>query len=383
MRKFVITNAILVDKQNHFPQVKKAIFVENGLIAAIDDCFSLGDDVEIIDVEGAYLCAGMIDIHIHNRQNLPGGYFDDPDDLGVYRGVTSMIECGTVCIKDCDEFIAQTKRVKTRYYGLLSGHGEEGFSRRGSQNIDEIHLEHYQEIFNKYPDELRGIKIANSRSHTGDLGYLLTRHAKEIANSLNVPLTIHVGNFPPDPCGLIEFLNQGDVVTHTYHSKEISLFKEDGTPKESFVRARNRGVLFDVGHGSESFSWQVFDKAIHKGFYPDIISTDLRKLNAKGPVYSLAVVMSKMLSLHMTLEDVVEAVTYRPAQTYHLEGLGELKVGYKADFTLFNLEEVTMELQDCYEQVQPIHRLIVPKTTIISKGDQSEEYQCTQGLLTK
>ncbi|MBQ5556133.1 MAG: hypothetical protein IIT44_10210, partial [Erysipelotrichaceae bacterium] len=52
------------------------------------------------------------------------------------------------------------------------------------------------------------------------------------------------------PNGIIELMNEGDVVTHTYHGKpNVSLFKPDGTPKDGFVRARRRGVLFDVGHG--------------------------------------------------------------------------------------------------------------------------------------
>ena len=209
---------------------------------------------------------------------------------------------------------------------------------------------------------------------------MLVRHAKEICRRLGMPLTIHIGNFPPDPCGLVEFLDKGDVVTHTYHGKEVSLFKEDGTPKESFVRARARGVKFDVGHGTASFDYTVYDRARRKGFTPDIISTDMRAINVDGPVFSIETVMSKVHNLGLPLEDCVNAVTYEAAETYHLEGLGQLKEGMLADFTFFEVNDCDLEVADCYFHMQPLSKIIEAKEVIVSKNNDSILYPVKAGL---
>ena len=379
MQRLVIKNGILIDPMNGLHSIKKDILIEGGIIRKIADKID-DDSAEVIDATGQYVSAGMIDVHMHNHLGSKDLQLDDADELGVKRGVATMIECGSAWIDMIDDFAKESLALKTRYLCLLSGHGEDGFGNRGSQDIDKIYPEHYLETKKRYPELIVGLKVACSNTITNDKGYMLVKHAKKIAELLDVPLTVHVGNFPPDPCGLVEFLDKGDVITHTYHQKEVSLFLPDGTPKESFVRARNRGVLFDVGHGSASFSFMTFDKARRKGFLPDIISTDIRKVNVDGPVYSLALVMSKFLYC-MELEDVIKAVTYTPARAYKLDMLGEIKEGYIADLTIFTIEDVDMEAEDCNFNHQHLDKLIMPRSVIVSKGENSELYQVDERLI--
>lgn len=376
LKRVLIKNGILVDKHNDLHQVKKDILCSDGFIQKIQDEI-VDDDAEIVDAEGLYVSAGMIDIHMHNR--LREGVME-ADKLGVYRGVTAMIECGSAAVDEADRFAEEAKQVKTKYFALLSGHGEHGFSRdMADMDVDKIIPEHYLECFDKYPDLFLGIKVACSNTITNDQGYALVKKAKMIAMQKGLPVTVHVGTFPPDPCGLVEFLEAGDVITHTYHGKEISLFKKDGTPKPSFQRARDRGVRFDVGHGSASFCYPVAQRAFRKGFLPDLISTDIRKTNIHGPAYSLAIVMSKCMAMGMSLLDVVDCVTYQAASTYHLNQLGEIKIGKSADFTFFKVVNAELELEDCNFNLQRISRYIEPVKVIVSGGGESELYQCTEG----
>ena len=386
MNEFIIKNGILIDKHNGLNNVKKDILVSDGVIKCISSKIEK-ENTEIIDANSCYVSAGIIDVHVHNR--LRGGKqqqtaqeetcLDSIDELGVYRGATTVIECGSVTVNDIDKFVKESDDAKTRYYGLLSGHGEDGFGKNGSQNIDFIIPEHYFEAIQKYPGYIKGLKVACSSSITGDKGYMLVKHAKKITSHLSMPLTIHIGHFPPDPCGIVEFLDEGDVITHSYHGKQISLFADDGTPKESFVRARQRGVKFDVGHGTASFDYTVFDRARRKGFAPDIISTDMRAININGPVFSIETVMSKIMNLGISLEDVISANTYMAAKTYHLEGIGQLKEGYKVDFTLFHVEDCNIEVQDCYHNWQHLSKLIVADKVIVSKNNRSEIYNVKGG----
>lgn len=384
MNNLIIKNGVLIDKKNGFHCEKKDILVQNGIIQKIDDVIDI-PNIEVFDAKGKYVSAGFIDVHVHNNLKPQPGRKKEPaplasiDELGVKRGTTTVVECGSVCLQDFDEFRTWSDNACTRYYGLLSGHGEEGFGTLGSQDVNKIHPEHYYQAVKEHPGYIVGMKVANSNTITNDKGYGLTKLAKEIASHMGMPLMIHIGNFPPDPCGLIEFLDEGDIVTHTYHGKEVSVFRPDGTPKEGFLRARDRGVLFDVGHGSASFNWTVYDRARRKGFLPDLISTDIRAANIHGPVWSQAVVMSKIMNLGMSLEDVVNCNTYNAAKAIKKVGLGELRVGAFGDFTVFTVNDVDIELPDCNFNMQYLSKIINPTEAIVSKNQDTKIYQVTEG----
>lgn len=378
MKQLLIKNGIIIEKGAPYHMKPYDIYIKEGRIQQISEHI-MKEDVEVLDLQGSYLSAGMIDIHVHSRKEKGTYHAEDVDKLAVYRGVTTVIECGSVCIDDAAVFAQGVTQCHARHYGLLSGHGEDGFGTTGTQDIARIREAQYKEAMEAFPALFLGLKVAASQTITNDKGYALVKHAKDICTALHLPLTVHVGSFPPDPCGLVEFLGCGDVITHTYHGKEISLFHQNGEIKESFARARERGVLFDVGHGSASFSWMVYDKARRKGFYPDLISTDLRKSNMHGPAYSLPIVMSKLMNLGMSLEDAVDKVTSKPAEVYHLQQLGSIKEGYLADFSSFDIIHETREVEDCCQNIQVLNHFIRPLLTIVSKGGSSELYQCDKG----
>ena len=58
------------------------------------------------------------------------------------------------------------------------------------------------------------------------------------------------------------------------------------------------GAGLQVGHGAGAFNWTVAEAACcEQGFWPDVISTDLHKMNNNGPAYDLPTVMTKFLPL--------------------------------------------------------------------------------------
>jgi len=99
---------------------------------------------------------------------------------------------------------------------------------------------------------------------------------------------------------------------------------------------RQRGVLFDVGHGGGSFSWGVAVPAIQEGFLPDTISTDLHVASMNTGMKDLANVMSKFLALGLSLEDVVARTTWNAARAIQHQELGQLSVGAPADVTVLS-----------------------------------------------
>ena len=70
--------------------------------------------------------------------------------------------------------------------------------------------------------------------------------------------------------------------------------------RDAVHAAIERGVIFDVGHGAGSFSWEVVQKAMAQGVEPTTISSDLHVYNVNGPVYDLVNVVNKFLYLGMS-----------------------------------------------------------------------------------
>ena len=177
------------------------------------------------------------------------------------------------------------------------------------------------------------------------LGIVPIRDAKSLSAKLGIPLYVHIGNPLPYIEEVLAVMEKGDMITHSFHGK-INGLLEDGKIKPETQAARDRGVLFDVGHGVASFNFNTARAAFSQGFLPDVISTDLHQANINGPVYSLPVTMDKMLALGIPLADCVEKVTAAPAAILRMKELGRLREGYLADITIFHLEEGEYHYQD-------------------------------------
>lgn len=110
--------------------------------------------------------------------------------------------------------------------------------------------------------------------------------------------------YPDDPTelGCPRDLRPGDLYTHTFHPYRSCIVDEKTrTIYPDVLQAKERGVLFDVGHGQGSFGWTVGEICARFKFYPDTISTDLHTGNHQGPVYDLPIVMSKFLHLGLLI----------------------------------------------------------------------------------
>ena len=71
------------------------------------------------------------------------------------------------------------------------------------------------------------------------------------------------------------------------------------------IRSQQKGgVLFDVGHGQGAFDWKVAEAAARRGFWPDLISTDLHSGNVGGAAKDLCYVMTKLRAVGMPLQKV-------------------------------------------------------------------------------
>jgi dihydroorotase len=122
---------------------------------------------------------------------------------------------------------------------------------------------------------------------------------------------------------------------------------DQGRVSDFMWRARDRGVIFDLGHGAGSFWFRNAVPAIEQGFLPDSISTDLHTGNLNGPVIDMLHTMNKCLNLGLPLADVIARSTVAPAREIGHPELGTLSVGGEADIAVFRLEEGRVDFVDC------------------------------------
>ena len=315
------------------------VAIKHGKIAALGSLPESTEAKQTLTLGGqVHVSAGWIDGHTHCYPASPL-YHDEPDKVGVASGVTTVIDAGSTGADDVDDFQRIAATCKTRVHALLN------ISRIGLLRQNEladpadIDPALAQAAIRRHPGFIVGIKARMSGSVVGENGLLPLRMAKQIqqANG-NLPLMVHVGNTPPDLDEIVALLGEGDLLTHCFNGKPNRILTPAGELRQAVREAMRRGLLLDIGHGGASFSFEVAELAIAQGILPHTISSDIYcKNRIKGPVYSLAHVMSKFFAIGMTLEQVLACVTHQAADALRLPGKGRLEVGADADITLFQV----------------------------------------------
>jgi dihydroorotase len=184
-----------------------------------------------------------------------------------------------------------------------------------------------------------GIKSAH---YWGD--FTQVDKAVEAGKLADVPVMVDFGEHdPPNSIKslFLEHLRPGDMFTHTFANIEQreSIVDENGKVKAFVFEAQQKGIVFDVGHGGGSFTWQQAVPALQQGFLPTVISTDLHTDSMNAGMKDLCNVLSKFMALGMTLEEVIARATWFPAQVINRPDLGHLSVGAGADIAVFNIRE--------------------------------------------
>ena len=341
----LITGGKLLDKSEGLLLEQKDLLLRDGRIAAMGQQLSAPAGARVIDAGGCIVSPGFIDIHAHvfpghNKLGL------DADTIGVEKGVTTICDAGTAGPENIGEFIEKViKPSRTRIFSEMHFSKQGLFITPEADDPAKYDLALAEEAYHRHKEYIVAIKARASNSTVGKLGIVPIRDAKSLSAKLGIPLYVHIGNPLPYIEEVLAVMEKGDMITHSFHGK-INGLLEDGKIKPETQAARDRGVLFDVGHGVASFNFNTARAAFSQGFLPDVISTDLHQANIDGPVYSLPVTMDKMLALGIPLADCVEKVTAAPAAILRMKELGKLREGYLADITIFHLEEGEYHYQD-------------------------------------
>jgi dihydroorotase len=362
---FVLRGAHVLDAEQGIDKVAD-VHVTDGKIAHVGSREAV-PGAKIIDVSGTYLSPGWIDIHVHAYGTLG---FANPDAVGVYQGVTSFVDAGGPGIGVIDQFMELLGHLETSLFagafirpmGLLGLNFIEGDVR----TIGDVPVTRWVDFAKANRDLLRYIKC----NAMGDYGPGTLKLTKGLAEILNLPLYMHIGEFQlQNPEHLLapeafRIAEAGDMITHLYHGNLGRVIDESGQVLPVVREADRRGVLFDLGFGGYNFSWDIAEKAFAQDLVPYTISSDLQQFNVVRPVQSLANVISAMIRLGMTLPQVIERVTRNAAKAISLgDRAGSLKPGMPADITVFRVNTGEFELFDCYTRSRKADKAIEPLIT--------------------
>ena len=346
---------------------KVEVAVKDGAILAVETEIE-SSAKEVLDLEGKhYLSAGWVDDHVHCYEKMTL-YYDYPDEIGVTKGVTTVIDAGTTGAENIGEFYELTKAVKTNVYALVN------ISKWGIVEQDEladltkIQAALVRERLAELPQFIVGIKARMSKTVVGENGITPLELAKDIQReNQNLPLMIHIGSAPPELHEVLDLLDEGDVLTHCFNGKPNGILDKETDQIKDFARAAyEKGIVFDIGHGTDSFNFHVAEVALKEGIKATSISTDTYHRNREnGPVYDLATTMEKLHVVGYSWEEILDKVTAVPARYFNLEKKGHLKAGYDADLTIFDVEDGEKTLTDSNGFTRVAKEVIKPVKTII------------------
>jgi dihydroorotase len=360
--ELVLRNGRVIDPANGRDEVLD-IRVVDGRVAAIDRNLPEQPGDRSIDVGGFVVTPGIIDMHAHVAiSHIRSELSLHPFVNTIESGVTTVVDAGTTGWRDFSDFrhdVIENPRVtaKIRVLSFVnivgSGMGGGGFGGAWEHEAAEMNPRLAANTAVAHADVVVGIKTAHywakRRFDEAHPAWLAVDRALEAANLCEMPLMVDFfPNLPTQtyPDLILEKMRPGDIHTHVF-AQQFPTVQEDGKVFDYMWQARERGIIFDLGHGAGSFWYRHAVPAIKDGFIPDSISTDLHTGNVAGVVIDMQTCMNKILNIGVPLPQVIEMSTVAPARELRRPELGTLSIGSPADIAVFTLEEGAFTYVDC------------------------------------
>ena len=357
----LIKGGQVVDPANKINSVMD-VAVQDGKIARVSPDIPADTAKKIADAKGRYVTPGLIDIHAHiyplfPSVNMPASSVDVDTNM-LKAGVTTVCDAGTAGWRDFGYFKEHVVDLsKTRvlaYVNIFDGGMLCANYREEESVVERLHPKATAAVALTYPDIVVGIKSAH---YYGEIsGPCCDAHpafgsvdrALEAGAICGKPIMV---DFQPNGSeqsyrGLLKRLGKGDIHTHVF-AQQFPTVDEKGKVYDHMWEARERGVMFDLGHGAGSFWFRNGLPALRDGFPPDTLSTDLHRGSISAAVLSMLHTVGKYHNMGMSFEECIMRSTCEPAKLIKRPDLGTLSVGACADVAVIRKIEGEFNYTDC------------------------------------
>ena len=319
---------------------------------------SLGKNLQVagadlVACDGLIVTPGLIDLHTHVYW---GGTSIgvDPDQHADKSACTTLVDAGTAGPGNFPGFlkhVIEPARVRVVPFLNVSFAGIFAFSESvmigECTNLELLNAKEALAVAVQNRDTIAGIKVRVGRYASGASGVEPMMIALDVCEEADLPLMCHLDHPPPSRRSVVSRLRPGDILTHCfkpYPNAPVRL--RDGAIYQEISEARSRGVIFDIGHGAGSFSFKTCRAMLEAGFNPDTISSDIPCLSINGPVFDQLTTLSKFHALGMSLSEVIDCSTRKPADAIGRPDLGRLKPDTEADISILKLVEGDFKFLD-------------------------------------
>lgn len=377
----IIKDGILIDPAQSIHESKDIGF-RDGCVSSIAPNIPSTEGSQVINANGCYVTPGLIDLHVHVFYGV-SHFGIEPDPTCLARGATTVVDAGSA---GADTFPGFRKYVidvsETRILAQMN------ISSQGmlTREIGELEIPEYADVdkacsmIEQHRDVVLGVKVRLTRNTIvgKSAGMDPLYKAREAADAVELPMMVHPQDAWCDSIDeILAVMGKRDILTHCFHNMKCGILDENGIVRESVYDAIERGVIFDVGHGAGSFSWDVVEKAMEQGIEPTTISSDLHVYNINGPVYDLINVVNKFLYLGMSIDDALAKVTQIPADTILMPGkVGTLAKGAWGDAVIFELRDGEFRLIDASGEARISSQILIP--IVIIKGGKVYHHEHSQ-----
>ena len=321
---------------------KMDVAVKDGKIYRIAAEIPSSSAKKVLDVSGMLVSPGLINIHTHVYAGSKPGFADGqssqlPDAFAPRSGITTVVDAGTTGWRTFPDFKSKVVDPSlTRVLAFINIF-ETGFSAGSAiePDLNTLDVQMTVDAIKKYPEFIVGTRIGHYKGKS----WIPFDKASEAAKIADKPLFVecHMPEYSLED--QLKRMRSGDIITHSFEnvSERMPIVDEQGKLRAFVLEAQNRGVLFDVGHGGVGFWFNQAIPALKQGLLPNSFGTDEHRTSMNAGMKNMLNVMSKYLTIGMSIPDIIASGSWKPAKSIKREDLGNLSVGSVADIAVLSI----------------------------------------------
>ena len=234
------------------------VAIQQGKVARIARRISADSAERTLSLKDCVIVPGLIDLHTHVFAGSTPNRFADglssvnPDQYCPMNGITTVVDAGTSGWRNFEQFrrqIMETSRTRVLAFLNIAGSGMVG--KPAEEDTSGMTPAPALDMMRRHPDRIVGVKVG----HFEGKGRYIWQMARQLADSAGKPMFVEC-HLPDIPLAeQLSGMRPGDIITHSFEQvrERETILEPTGNLRAEVMAARERGILFDLGHGGAGF----------------------------------------------------------------------------------------------------------------------------------